>query len=653
MIQETFNSAQQHHQAGQLAEAQALYRQVLTEQPNHAAAMHFLGLTEFQLGRFDSALELMNRANQIDSTRADFYCNLGLVLATTGRLDAAVQAYERALKLKPDYAEAHNNLGIALVALDKIEKGIEEYRAAIRLRPNYPEAYNNLGSALHSLNQYDPAIEALQHALDLKPDFSEARNNLGNTLLDANQVEAALEAFSRALSSPQKLPQSFYGLGNALRKNNKLEDAIEAFRKAIEMSPTYGEAYNNLGETLLTAGDITGAVSAMGRAVELRPTNPTVLYNFANSLMHDSQYEQAKAMFHRALELKPDYPEAQTNLGNALFAQGHIDQGLAAHELNVKTSPEFALGHLNYALALLLTGDWDRGFAEYEWCWKVDAFKKNRPVFSQPRWDGSDLEGKRILLFNEQGFGDAIQFARYVPLVSKRGGKVIVQAPQPLQRLFEDAFGIENVVADPPPLFDVQSPFLNLPRAFRTTIQSIPADVPYLRSNATLIEYWRSRVPAEAKLLKVGLVWRGRATPDAQRSIPTELLAPLGDVPNLWFTNLQVGHSSPPPPFAVADWREELKDFADTAALMANLDLVLTIDSAAAHLAGALGRPTWTMLKYVPDWRWLREREDSPFYPTMRLFRQTTLGDWAGVLAKVATELHLLAEKRAAVRDDC
>jgi tetratricopeptide (TPR) repeat protein len=647
MTYDVFNAAQQHHVAGRLSDAQTSYRAFLTENPTHAAAIHFLGLTEFQLGHNDAALELMNRAMQIEPNRADFHSNYGLLLATIGRVDDAVKSYRRALELNPDYAEAANNLGIALSALGNKEEAIEEYRRAIKLRASYPEAYNNLGSALQSLNRFDEAIASFERALQLKPEFSEAQNNLGNGLMDAGRFEQALDVYGKALAMPRKLPQSYYGLGNALRKLDRLDDALSAFTQAIQLRPDYGEAHTNLGEALLTAGRISEAVSALAKATELTPKNPTILYNYASALMQDGKYEPAKAMFHRALEQKPDYPEALSNLGNALLAQGATADALAVYDKAIAVHPDFALGHWNRSLALFLKGDWDNGWQEYEWRWKIDSFKLKRLTPPEKQWDGSDLNGRRILLYAEQGFGDAIQFFRYALLVSHRGGKVIVQAPSQLLRLFRQTPSVEVVGAgDPLPEFDVHYPLLSLPLLFKTTIDTIPALTPYLLANPELVEKWKERIPTDPGLIKVGFVWRGRSTPDAQRSIPSDLLTPLASVPNIWFVNLQVGQNAAPPPFALADWRSEMSDFADTAAVMANLDLILTIDSASAHLAGALGFRTWTMLKYVADWRWLKDRDDSPFYPTMRLFRQATPGDWTSVIERVATDLKQLAPMR-------
>jgi tetratricopeptide (TPR) repeat protein len=646
MTQEIFNLAQRQHQAGKLGDAQANYRAVLEANPGHAAAMHFLGLTELQMGRREAALELMGRAMKLESGRADFWCNYGLTLSASGRAEEAAAAYRRALELNPDYAEAHNNLGIALVALGEMEKAIEEYRAAIARRGNYPEAYNNLGSALQPVKKLDEAIEAFEMALKMRPEFVEAQNNLGNALLDAGRIEEARDAYSRALTAARKLPQSFYGMGNALRKLGQLDEAIAAFGEALEMRPDYVEAYTNLGEALLASGRVGQAVSTLAKAVELAGDHATILYNYANALMQDGKYELAKTMFHRALEKKGDYPEALSNLGNAMLAQGQIEEALGVYDRAIEMHPDFALAHWNRSFALFVTGDWDQAWREYEWRWKVESFNLKRPTRGE-QWDGGDLRGRRILLYTEQGFGDAIQFFRFARVVADRGGEVIVQAPGELVRLFRQGTGMEIVAAEEGlPEFDVHYPLLSLPLLLGTRLETIPARAAYLFADPDLVKQWREKIPADPGVLKVGLVWRGRAMPDAQRSIPSELLEKLGSVENVWFMNLQVGHSAAAPPFAIADFRDEMKDFAETAAAMANLDLVLTIDSAAAHLAGALGVRTWTMLKFVPDWRWLRDREDSPFYPTMRLFRQSSPGDWTGVIERVAEEMKLLVEMR-------
>jgi tetratricopeptide (TPR) repeat protein len=530
-----------------------------------------------------------------------------------GQFEEARAIYEGILAEQPDHPDALNLLGITLARQGKNEEAVGFMKRATEIRPGVPIYWNNLGLALTSLGRLDEAVAAFGEAIGISREYAEAHSNLGN----------------------------------ALTLQFRHEAAIDSYREAIRLRPDYSQAYSNISTPLTHLGRHDEAVAAAKKGIALRPDYPAGLFNLGFALEHAGRLEEALSSYRRAVELRPNWAAALTAAGEVLSELGRIDEALASYQSALKNDPNYALAHWNRALALLLAGDWDHGFEEYEWRWRLDTFKSTRPAHPELHWNGSDPGGKRILLYTEQGFGDAIQFFRYATALSRRGGRVIVQARAELVRLFEETAGIEIVANDgPPPAYDVHFPLLSLPRLFKTTVQTIPGEVPYLRANAKLTEQWRGRVPGR-NILKVGLVWRGSVIPDARRSIPTELLAPLGRVPNVWFTNLQVGDSSAPAPFAITDWRGELKDFADTAALMANLDLIVTIDSAAAHLAGALGKPTWTMLKLMPDWRWLLGREDTPFYPTMRLFRQSARDDWAGVIARVAGDLRVLAEKQA------
>ena len=580
MIEQDFNLAQQHHEAGQLAEAEALYRQILSRQPDHRDALHFLGLIELQLEHYDAALLLMNRALALEPDRAEFHANRGVAYLATGNLQQAAESFRRAVELDPDYVEARQNLAAVLRKSGRLDEAVAEYRQIATLRPESAESQNNLGDAQLSAGQIDDAIASFRKALALRPDSPDIQFNLGNALARAHQPDEA--------------------------------------------------------------------IALLRRAEKIRPKDATIHNTLAGALMQKSQYDEAIALLRLTLKLKPDYPGAASDLGNALLAQERIAEAMAAYQAVLKTHPDFAQAHWNYALALLLTGDYSRGWPEFDWRWKLDGYKDVRPDDSRPIWDGSDPAGLRILLYAEQGFGDAIQFFRYASLVSRRGGKVIVRAPKPLLRLFRDSEEITVVPPDAPlPPFDVHYPLMSLPRLFNTTMETIPAVVPYLRTNPELVESWKSRLPADPKRLKVGLAWRGRSIPDPRRSIPLESLAPLREVPDVQWISLQIGAPAPQPPISLVDISAQIADFADTAALMANLDLIVTIDTAVAHLAGALGLHVWTLLPFAPDWRWMLGLEKNAWYPTMRLFRQPRPGDWGNVLKRIAAELNSLSAHRA------
>ncbi len=391
------------------------------------------------------------------------------------------------------------------------------------------------------------------------------------------------------------------------------------------------------------------------RRIALEPSYAEAHSNLGNALASNGQFDDAIAAHRQAIALKPNYAEAHSNLGNALAGKGQLDSAIAAHRQAIALNPNLSEAHKNLALALLARNDFQEGWEEYEWRWKCKELPFPRDS-AQPQWDGSSLEGRTILLHAEQGFGDAIQFIRYLPMVAQRGGKIIIACQGELQRLFQTmAEGCHIVVVGPsPPAFDFHCPLLSLPRAFATTLANIPNIVPYLQADAEDARRWQRRLADHCSIVKVGLVWAGKAAHknDRNRSMKLARLAPLAQAPGVLFFSLQKGEAAvegktPPASLELIDWTEELKDFADTAALIANLDLVIAVDTAVAHLAGAMGKPVWTLLPFVPDWRWMLERKDSPWYPSMRLFRQPSLGDWDSVVTRVAEALSLWIKERA------
>jgi tetratricopeptide (TPR) repeat protein len=544
-IQQAFDLALRHHQAGRLQETEQLYRQVLARQPNHAEALNLLGVLAGQVGRNDDAVDLIRRA----------------------------------IALRPNYAEAHSNLGNILRDKGQLDEAIAACRRAIALRPNYVEALNNLGFALKAKGQFDEAIAVCRQAIALRPNFAEAHNNLGNALKDKGQFDQALAAHRQAITLNPNLAEAHYNVGNALRDKGQLDEAIAAYRQAIAVKPHYVKAHVNLGDALKEKGQLDEAIAALRQAIVLRPS--------------------------------------------------------------------FAEVHASLAMALLARGHFQEGWQEYEWRWKCEDFP---PLgnFAQTQWDGCPLEGRTLLLYTEQGFGDAVQFIRYLPLVEQRGGRIIIVCHTELQRLFQAIAGGCQIVAQAQalPAFDLHCPLLSLPRVFGTNLASIPKEVPYLHADAEDAGKWQRRLAERSAPVNVGLVWAGRPTHknDRNRSLKLENMAPLGQLPGLRFVSLQKGAAAaeaktPPPGMELIDWTEELKDFADTAALIANLDLVIAVDTAVAHLAGAMGKPVWTLVPFIADWRWLLDRQDSPWYPTMRLFRQPCIGDWDSVIRRMAAEL--------------
>ncbi|HVT90129.1 MAG TPA: tetratricopeptide repeat protein [Tepidisphaeraceae bacterium] len=580
-LQQAMELAVQQHQAGQFAQAEQIYRQVLNHAPDHPDAMHLLGLLSLHTGRTDAALDLIGRAAAKHPQVADFQYNLGLAQLVAGQPEPAINSFRRAIEIQPKMAEAYANLAAALIATQRFDEAVAACRQSLAIQPNNPDTLNTLAVALKDRGRVDEAIEALNQALNLRPDFAEALTNLGN----------------------------------AYQNKKQLAKAIEIHHRAVAARPDMPEAHNNLGR----------------------------------ALDDDYQYEQAIAEFRRALELRPDYSEAQCSLAGTLHRIGKFDEARHASEKAIAQWPDSPIPRFNLALMMLLQGRFEQGWALHEARWQVPELRLAQPEYDHPRWQGEDLRGKTLLIYAEQGYGDVIQFSRYAPLAAQRGATVILECQPELKRLMASLKGISQIITRPdaPFEYDFQCPIVSLPLGFKTTLETIPANVPYLHADHELVSRWRKQMPQQSDKIKIGLSWAGRPTHtnDRNRTIELATLAPFARVPNTWFCALQKGDAlaqlkSLPEGFEVVDFSDDLTDFAETAALIENLDLVISIDTAAAHLAGALGKPVWVLLPFVPDWRWMLDRSDSPWYPTMRLFRQPRAKDWESVIRSVKDALN-------------
>ncbi|WP_448572759.1 tetratricopeptide repeat protein [Trichothermofontia sp.] len=561
----------------------------LTQEPllwgRHPACPGTTGTTELVTAEtaIPQAAELIQNSKfKIQNSEA--LAQQGMAALRSGQWESAIAYYQQALPDYPQPAEIHFHLGYAYHRWGDENRAMEQYQRALSLRPDYPEALCNLGNIMQARQQWETAIAYYHRALAIVPDYADVHNNLGTALFNQDQLAAAIAHYQQALKVKPDHLDAHYNLGNAYVKQRDFTAAIAEYQQVLAQNPNHIEATHNLASCLFKQGDIATAIGYFQQVIALDPN--------------------------------------------------HVD------------------AHFNLSVAWLIQGDFLRGFVEYEWRWQTQHFAKTPPT--QPQWDGSDLAGRRILLHPEQGYGDLIQFIRYAPLVAARGGRVIVCCPENLQRLFATVPGIECLLhmAVSQQDFEICAPLLSLPRLLGTTLETIPATVPYLQ------------VPSDAKIqltasvgkrLKVGLVWAGSPDHpnDAQRSCGLEVLRPLLALSDIAFYSLQVG--SPALALAalpeaeqaqIADLSPQLTDFGETAAAIAQLDLVITVDTSVAHLAGALAKPTWVLLSYIPDWRWLLDREDSPWYPTLRLFRQPQPGNWEPVITQVLVALQACLETK-------
>jgi tetratricopeptide (TPR) repeat protein len=688
----TLAEARQHHQAGDLPRAEQVYRQVLAADPANAQGWYLLGAVCQAQGKLDDAVSSLRQALRLEPHRAAAHNHLGVTLAQQGHLEEAIACFRQALQFQPDWAEAHDNLGLALTKQGRRDEAVASYQRALQCRPDYAPALHNLRQALHSQGKLDDLFDTYQdivrrqpdsadawndlgmellkrekwtdaaasfeQALRLQPNSAEAHNNLGRALVLLGKIDDAVAHYQTSIRLKPSLVPAYQNLGVALGKKGQHDEAVALCRQALQMAPGSAVGHHSLAWVLMEQGQLQEAVYHYRQALRLEPNDPSMHNNLGIALRHQGHFPEALASFREALRLRPNYAEASNNQAATLRDQGHFAQALTDLEQVLRRKPDYADAHWNRALTWLLLGNFELGWPEYEWRWQ-----RRSPVprpFSQPCWDGASLAGRTILLHAEQGLGDTLQFIRYAPLVKQHGGTVIAECQPPLLGLLAGCPGVDGLVAQGTPLphFDVHAALLSLPRIFQTTLATVPANVPYLRADENLVERWRRELSAHTAF-KIGIAWQGspKYSGDRQRSFPLRQFAPLARVAGVQLLSLQKGLGSEQlaqvaDRFAVTDLAGRLDEtsgpFMDTAAVMKSLDLVITCDSVLGHLAGALGVPAWVALPFVPDWRWLLDREDSPWYPSLRLFRQTQLDDWEDVFQRMAIALSkVLARPRS------
>ena len=574
--------AVQWHQAGQLDRADGAYAQILRAQPAHGDALYLRGVIAAQRQDFKTAADLIQRAIAVNPLAPGYHSHLGNALRGLGRFDDAAAACRQALLLQPDYPEAHYNLGNALLAMGQEQAALDHFQRALALQPQMGAAHLQAGRAWHLLGRLDQAMGHYHQAHQIQPQDAQpkllmaaALNDLAKQHLDGGRWAQAEHCSQQALTLDGALAPAHHNLGLARQAMGRWREAAGHMERAIHLNPGLAPAHNSLGATWQLLG----------------------------------QDGAALACYAQAVALQPDYAEAHTNMAQMLLAQG----------------------------------EWAAGWREYEWRWQSGDLRPYRQDFAQPQWRGERGDGETLLIHAEQGFGDSLQFCRYAPLAAQRGWRVVMQVPQPLVRLMTALPGVAQVVATGQPLPDVHKhcPMLSLPLAFGTEVTTLPDTVPYLAAPAEDQAFFRSRVTGSG--LRVGVVWAGRSrrdTPhwaavDARRSLDPHLLAPLVAVPGIQFFSLQKEGAAA----GLIDLMSHVTDFAGTAGLIAQLDLVIAVDTAVAHLAAAMGKPVWLLNRFDSCWRWLRDRNDSPWYPTLRQYRQQAPGQWEPVIAQVAADL--------------
>lgn len=630
--------------------------------PRMGTAWVALGQALKAAGKIEDAEKAYGQAIGLDGMNELARLGLGELKIGTGRPEEAMVEFELALRRKPALVAAHLGLGNALAVTGRFEEALEHYQKALACRPRLPEAEFAAGFVLSRLGRHKEAEIRYRRALVERPDFAAAWMNLGSLLREQGREGYAEAALLRAVELRPDLIAGWINLAMLERERHRPAKAEEHLRKALALNPDQVETHIAWCQFCVSEQDLSGAWGWLHEALACDPNQPEAV-NMQGILLHGERrfaeaveaFERAEALGHRA---------APSNRGNTLLDMGRMDEALRAHETAVARDPLHPGAQYNLALTRLRLGDWERGWPGYEARWSFREVHRVPRVFSLPRWKGEPLEGRRILLHAEQGLGDTIQFCRYATLVAARGGTIILQVQAPLERLLHSLPMVRAGYAEIAlpggklPQFDLECPLLSLPAIFGATVDTVPWPGAYLGADADLALQKRLRTPDVRshlshgnRSLRVGLAWAGnpRYKADAQRSMEFKTFLTLMRTPGINWISLQKGPAAEQLSAAhgdvfVWDGASLDRDLAETAALVATLDLVITTDTCIAHLAGAMAKPVWILLPHLGDWRWMQQVETTPWYPTARLVRQQTAGDWVGVVNRVIKELTVCRE---------
>lgn len=614
-ISTELEAALAHHQQGDLQQAMTGYQLVLDNAPDNIDALHLLGVAQFQANNIDSAISLLEKTLALNPKHIYALLHYGIVLENTQRFNEALIIYERALAIAPDDASILFNYGNALQSLERYAEAIAAYDHALTIMPHDTNTLFNRGNALRITKHFDDAIHSYTKAIELMPDHVNALHNRGNILQELELFNAALNDFNRILAITPNHIQTLIDKGHALQKLQLFQEALTHYEHALTIVPDNIDFLLNRGHALDRLNRTNEALSCYNKILTIDPNHIHAIYCRGNTLKALQRYQEALVCYNKAIML----------------------------------DPSFAKAHFNEATTRLLIGDFKHGWEKYEWRWKRDDVVLTMPHYDKPLWMGKEsLKNKTLLVHIEQGFGDLIQFCRYTKLIKQAGAKIVLATVSPaLLTLLKQINDIDYLVTsdEPLPHFDYYCPLMSLPLIYQTTLANIPAHTPYFHAPKMHIKKWKTTLKNKGKP-RIGIAWSGNPiySSDYQRSIPLEkltaLLACKADFYCLQkeirpadqealstFNNMHILH-------------HDIEDFADTAAIIAAMDIVISVDTSIAHLAGAMGKPMWVMLPYVAEWRWLTERSDSPWYPSAHLIRQQKIGDWASVIEQVKNKLN-------------
>jgi tetratricopeptide (TPR) repeat protein len=600
-------------QSGEWTKSAVEFKKLVKLFPQHPQLLSGLGITELKQNHYEQAISLFNRALKIAPQQPNALSNRGIALFYVKRLHEALASFDQALALNPNHVMAHYNRGLVFEALGQLDDALNSIEKAIAIHPNYPDALSHRGVVLKQLKFFDAAIESLERAIDLQPNNAKTHFQLGALLYELKQYVKASEVFQRCLELDPDFLDAHIAYVDTLSELNQHETATHYDVKTIAQQLDFAMAYSNWG---------------------------TVLYK-------QKRYAQASVHFKKTLALNPNLFETHLNLGNCYMGMLDVENANVSFDTAIAMKPGYWEANYNKAHAKLLAGKFDEGWPLYEWRWENPAYKSSKRNYPQPLWLGNEsIAGKLLLIYPEQGLGDFIQFCRYALALKALGASVTLETPPSLlpviKTLDPEIRYVESGQALPN--FDYYCPIMSLPLAFKTTLANIPATTPYLYADQQKVADWQTMLGNKNRL-RVGLVWSGNKnhSRDSDRSLTLALLQPLLSLPVEFHTLQKEIRREDAETLAafpqLKQHEQRLVDFSDTAALITCLDLVISVDTSVAHLAAALGKPVWILLTYLPDFRWLLGRSDSPWYPTAKLFRQTEIGNWSSVIDEVIQEL--------------
>lgn len=647
---------------GKREQARDCYLEAIRLKPDFDIAHNNLGKLHFSEGHYADAVDCYLKALEISSDSSDVYYNLGNVFTRMENLDQAVENFREAICRNSDVAEYHNNLGAVLKRREEYDEAATCFERALELNPDYEDARSNLGALQLGSGRLEQSIDSFQRAIEINPDNHEIRGRLASALCHHGRYEEAAEIIHEGLRRDASHAELHFGLGHIHQSDGKHIDARGCYEEATRLNPDYQSAWANLGAILIGEDCLDEAENAFRNVLRLNPSDAIAHYNLGNVYKDQWRLDEAIACYQRALELNPGFYEPHVNLGQVFQKQGRLPEAIASLAQGIQLHPDDAEAHFHYALALLLSGDFKSGWDEYEWRWQYEA--QNRD-FSFPVWNGKSLHAETLLVYAEQGVGDEIMFAACLPELTRKTGSCLLECDPRLVSLFSRSFPLARVIARPVELdgssqhelasVDKQIALGSVGRYLRKDLESFPESCRFLVADPELRNKWRQRLSRLGDGLKVGISWRGGNAPKIrkQRSTMLDLWSEILAVPGVQFVNVQYGDCEEElrvirelTGIEIHDWddADPLHDMENFAAQIAELDLVISVDNSTVHMAGALGVDAWTLLPFAPNWRWLLNRDDSPWYTSVKLYRQENIGEWKGVMRTLASDLHTRSE---------